>query len=149
MNSVSSHNWTLRGYTEQGKTWANEMYFAVNHAPGAGSTFWPAVPNPSTYDCPHLIHQTKNMLHYYCLYTVLCCNSNLYFVVYIKPYTIGLQGCIIATKIELLLITLLKRIKIYFHLKYFEKQLYCVQYEQKSLCLNTSTIKILGERSRN
>ena len=32
-----SHDSELQGYTGPGTTWANEMYYAMNHAPGAGS----------------------------------------------------------------------------------------------------------------
>ena len=37
MNGVSHHDAALLGYIEPGTTWADEMNFVVNHAPGAGS----------------------------------------------------------------------------------------------------------------
>ena len=37
MNSVQGHNSALEGYTAPETTWANEMNFIMNHAPGAGS----------------------------------------------------------------------------------------------------------------
>ena len=36
MNAVLGHKSTLFGYTGPGTTWANEMNFVLNHAPGAG-----------------------------------------------------------------------------------------------------------------
>ena len=33
---VLVHDVTLFGYTLLGTTWANEMMFGINHAPGAG-----------------------------------------------------------------------------------------------------------------
>ena len=37
MNGVSGHGSALSGYTEQGITWANDMNFYMNYAPGGGS----------------------------------------------------------------------------------------------------------------
>ena len=34
---VLGHNCVVQGYTGHGTTWANEMNFAIKHAPGAGS----------------------------------------------------------------------------------------------------------------
>ena len=36
MNGVLSHNSVLKGYTGPGTTWANDMNFIMNYAPGAG-----------------------------------------------------------------------------------------------------------------
>ena len=36
MNGIQGHNSPLHCYTETETTWANEMYYGVNHAPGAG-----------------------------------------------------------------------------------------------------------------
>ena len=35
MNGVLGHDSTLQGYTGPVTTWANEMHFVMNHAPGA------------------------------------------------------------------------------------------------------------------
>ena len=37
MNDVLGHNSALVGYTRPGTTWANEMNFVMNPAPGVGS----------------------------------------------------------------------------------------------------------------
>ena len=37
MVGVLGHNSALKGYTGPGTTWADEMNFVLNHAPGAGS----------------------------------------------------------------------------------------------------------------
>ena len=37
MIGVLGHDSALKGYTGPGKTWANEMKFVMNHAPGGGS----------------------------------------------------------------------------------------------------------------
>ena len=36
MNGVLGHDSALYDYTEPGTTWATEMIFVINHAPGAG-----------------------------------------------------------------------------------------------------------------
>ena len=47
---ILGHESTLYGYTGHGTTWANEMNFVLNHAPGAGSivTCRPAVQHTTT-----------------------------------------------------------------------------------------------------
>ena len=42
MIGVLGHGAALSGYTGPGTIWTNEMYFVMNHAPGAGSIAWPA-----------------------------------------------------------------------------------------------------------
>ena len=37
MNGASGYNSAVKGYTGPGITWANEMNYGLNHAPGAGS----------------------------------------------------------------------------------------------------------------
>ena len=39
MNSrpILGHDSDLEGYTRPGTTWANDMIYGMNHAPGAGS----------------------------------------------------------------------------------------------------------------
>ena len=37
MVGVLVHDSVLQGYTSPGTTWANDMNFIMNHAPGAGS----------------------------------------------------------------------------------------------------------------
>ena len=37
MDGVLDHDSALQGYTGPGITWANEINFVMNHAPGAGS----------------------------------------------------------------------------------------------------------------
>ena len=37
MNGVLGHDYALEGYIGARTTWANEMNFSMNHAPGAGS----------------------------------------------------------------------------------------------------------------
>ena len=41
MNGVLGHDSALPGYTRSGTTWANEMYFVMNHAAGAESIALP------------------------------------------------------------------------------------------------------------
>ena len=42
MNDISGQESALLGYTGPGITWANEVDFSMNHAPGAGSITQPA-----------------------------------------------------------------------------------------------------------
>ena len=41
MNAVLSNDSALEGYTGPGTTWANEMNFVIEYAPGAGSIVRP------------------------------------------------------------------------------------------------------------
>ena len=41
INGVLGHGSELYGYTGPGTTWANGMYFVMNHVPGAGSPAQP------------------------------------------------------------------------------------------------------------
>ena len=63
MNGVINHDSVLQGYTELGTTWANEMNFVMNHAPGAGLLARPVDQQSSaltlSYGCPHLNSKEK------------------------------------------------------------------------------------------
>ena len=48
---ILAHVSAVQGNTGPGTTWANEMNFIINHAPGAGSI---ARPVPSVLSLPHL-----------------------------------------------------------------------------------------------
>ena len=57
MNGVLVQIQHLKGYTVPGTTWANQMNFVINHAPGAGSTAHPVDQQSSAlplyHGCPH------------------------------------------------------------------------------------------------
>ena len=42
---VLGNDYPLESYTGPGTTWAIEMYFVMNHAPGAGSILWKLLPD--------------------------------------------------------------------------------------------------------
>ena len=41
MNCISNHDSALKAYTGIRTSWANEINFGINHAPGAGSIAGP------------------------------------------------------------------------------------------------------------
>ena len=51
MNGVLGHDSALSGYTGPGTTWANEMNFGMEHAPGAGSLLDMLTCSPVLYHC--------------------------------------------------------------------------------------------------
>ena len=56
MNSLLGHDSVLYGYTRLEATWANEMNFGINDAPGAGLIALPVYQQSSelalSYGCP-------------------------------------------------------------------------------------------------
>ena len=64
--SVLGHHAALYGYTGPGTTWANEMNFSMNHAPGAGSIAGFVDLQSSTlslsFGCPFLSAQCMNVV---------------------------------------------------------------------------------------
>ena len=68
MNGVLDHDSALSGYTGPGTTWANEMNFVINHAPGAGSIARPFDQHSSALQmdngCPPNSDMAKYMLRY-------------------------------------------------------------------------------------
>ena len=48
MNDVLGHDSALKGFTDVGITYANEMHFVMNHAPGAGLIARPVVRHVTT-----------------------------------------------------------------------------------------------------
>ena len=63
MNAVLGNNSALEDYAVPWTTWANEINFGMNHAPGAGSIAQPVDLQsnalPLCYECPQytIIHQ--------------------------------------------------------------------------------------------
>ena len=57
--SVLSHDSALLGLTGLETTWANEMNFVRNHAPGAESIYWPVVHSATDVHTYSLTHALK------------------------------------------------------------------------------------------
>ena len=53
MIDVIGHDSALQGYAGLGISWANEMNFVINHAPGAGSLAQPVGPQSSALPLYH------------------------------------------------------------------------------------------------
>ena len=71
MNGISGHNSALQAYTGPCITWANEMNFCANHAPGAGAITRPTdlqssvSPTHHNYPLYHTIYTNKPTAHFF------------------------------------------------------------------------------------
>ena len=72
MNGVLGHAAAWKRYTGQGTTWADEMNYGMNHAPGARPIARPVDLQssmlPLCYSCPLYIHEEMTLIT----------NNNLY-----------------------------------------------------------------------